>query len=134
VQRGAVDTATGDAVVPVLGDGPASDDAGSEAERSVDGEVDDEGEEVTLGATFREDALALEEDGELDGEVGYRVSEDGGVEGLEEVGQDGIVDCVAEAVADLWSLLVVLMERESRVVLTFNGGDKEGDGTKLAIS
>lgn len=97
----AIDATPRYAVVPVLGHGPAGDGGGGEAEGAVDGEVDDEGEEVTLGTPFREDSLALEEDGEFDGEVGYRVGEDGGVEGLEEVGEDGIVNRVAEAVADL---------------------------------
>lgn len=76
-----VDTTPGDGVVPVLGDGPASEDAGAQADRTVSDEPDHYGQGDAPGRRGGEDTAVLEEDGELHRELSEAVRHDGGVEG-----------------------------------------------------
>lgn len=87
MQRRPVDTSSGNCIIPVFLHRPTSNNTRHQTEGGVDGEVYDEAEEESLSAAFGEDALALEQDGELDREVRHGIGDDSGVEGLEEVGK-----------------------------------------------
>lgn len=104
MQIRAVDAHPGDAVVPVLGDGHAGEDGREEAEEAVRRQPDDESEEDALRALLREDALALKQNGELDGEVGEAVGDDGGIEGLEKLRNIDRDDLITKTVSDLCEL------------------------------
>jgi hypothetical protein len=109
VQRRAIDAAAGNVVVPVLGDGPASEDAGAFAEDGVDGQPRDEADEDLASLRGAEDALVLEQNGELDKQLGEVVGDDGAEERDKEVDKRLILDGVAEAVFDLctWSVVCI---------------------------
>lgn len=81
VQHGAVDAAAGQIGVPVLGDGPAGEDAGAQTDEAVGDKPDHDAHRNLAGQLGLEDAPVLEEDGELDHHLGEAVGYHRGVEG-----------------------------------------------------
>lgn len=108
MQGSSVQTASGNRRIPVPGDGDASDDARRDAKRSVDEEVYDHRAKDSLGSSFNEDALALEDDRELESEMGERVGGNRGKEGFGEVLCIFGVDAMTEAVFDLYTFRLIL--------------------------
>ena len=85
MEVGPVDARSLDGVIPVLGNGPAGNNAAAYAEQTICAEPHGEYGEESAGEGSLEDSHVLHRDGELDGELGEAVADDSRIQRDEEL-------------------------------------------------